>query len=336
MFSRLAGRKVIFITTKSTDYIRNRQEINMLTDSQAILTVIGSTYKHYPARLINVFRRLLFTDLHEYDAIVIGFAPQLIIPLFFRKIRSSGADVIIDFFISMYDTLCHDRRCFRPQSPIGKFLHKLDTYTLSRAGEVICDTNAHKNYFVEEFHVSPKKCHVLYLEADHSIFYPIETSRPQSLTGKALILYFGTGLPLQGTDIVLEAYSKLSDYDNIHTIFIGHPVSKREKDIIASTSNLTHIEWLPQDKLNEYINMADLCIAGHFNKSIAKASRTIPGKAYIYDATNKPMILGDNPANHEQFDPSDKYIYVPMGDADALTNTILEYLGYAVLNRDES
>lgn len=336
MFSELSGRKVLFITTKSTDYIRNRQEINMLTESQATLTVIGSTYKHYPARLIHVFRRLLFTDLHEYDAIVIGFAPQLLIPLLFRKIRSSGADVIIDFFISMYDTLCHDRQYFNPQSLLGKVLHKIDTYTLSCADEVICDTNAHKSFFVEEFHVSANKCRILYLEADHSMFYPIKTSRPQYLTGKSLVLYFGTGLPLQGTDIVLEAYSKLRDYNNIHTMFIGHPRSKREKDIIASTSNLTHIEWLPQDKLNEYINMADLCIAGHFNKSIAKASRTIPGKAYIYDATNKPMILGDNPANHEQFDPSDKYIYVPMGDADALTNTILEYFGYAVLKRGES
>ena len=336
MFSELSGRKVLFITTKSTDYIRNRQEINMLTESQATLTVIGSTYKHYPARLIHVFRRLLFTDLHEYDAIVIGFAPQLIIPLFFRKIRSSGADVIIDFFISMYDTLCHDRQYFNPQSLLGKVLHKIDTYTLSCADEVICDTNAHKSFFVEEFHVSANKCRILYLEADHSMFYPIKTSRPQYLTGKSLVLYFGTGLPLQGTDIVLEAYSKLRDYNNIHTMFIGHPRSKREKDIIASTSNLTHIEWLPQDKLNEYINMADLCIAGHFNKAIAKASRTIPGKAYIYDANNKPMILGDNPANHEHFNASRQCIYVPMGDADALAHTILEYFDFSTSDWNKS
>lgn len=119
-------------------------------------------------------------------------------------------------------------------------------------------------------------------------------------------------------------------------MFIGHPRSKREKDIIASTSNLTHIEWVPQDKLNEYINMADLCIAGHFNNTIAKASRTIPGKAYIYDATNKPMILGDNPANHERFNTSSQYIYVPMGDADALAHTILEYFDFSTSDRNKS
>lgn len=336
MFSMFSGRKVLFITTKSTDYIRNRQEINLLTKSEAILTVIGSTHKHYPARLLYVFRRLFFSDLKQYDYIIIGFAPQLILPLLIRRIRKTHALVIIDFFISMYDTLCLDRQWFDAQSLAGKLLHKLDTYTLSCADQVICDTKAHKDYFVEEFHVAPSICHVFYLEADHRLFYPIEVSRPQSLTGKSLILYFGTGLPLQGTDIVLKAYSKLSNYTNIHTIFIGHPSSQYEKEIIKSTANLTHIKWLSHDKLNEYINMADLCIAGHFNKRIAKASRTIPGKSYIYDAIGKPMILGDNPANHEQFDPSDKYIYVPMGDADALTNTILEYFGYAVLNRDES
>ena len=82
--------------------------------------------------------------------------------------------------------------------------------------------------------------------------------------------------------------------------------------------------------------MADLCIAGHFNNTIAKASRTIPGKAYIYDATNKPMILGDNPANHEQFNTSSQYIYVPMGDADALADSILKYFGYSISNLSDS
>ena len=46
-------------------------------------------------------------------------------------------------------------------------------------------------------------------------------------------------------------------------------------------------DWLPQEKLAEYIDMADLCLAGHFNAAVEKASRTIPGKAYIYQAMGK-------------------------------------------------
>ena len=69
--------------------------------------------------------------------------------------------------------------------------------------------------------------------------------------------------------------------------------------------------------------MADLCLAGHFNKDIEKAKRTIPGKAYIYEAMNKPMILGDNEATRELYNESMKGIYfVEMGDAEALAERI--------------
>ena len=75
------------------------------------------------------------------------------------------------------------------------------------------------------------------------------------------------------------------------------------------SDNVLYFDWLSQDKLAEYIDMADLCLAGHFNKNINKAKRTIPGKAYIYEAMNKPMILGDNSATHELYNEGNKNIY---------------------------
>lgn len=73
----------------------------------------------------------------------------------------------------------------------------------------------------------------------------------------------------------------------------------------------------------ETIAMADLCLAGHFNGSIQKAKRTIPGKAYIYEAMHKPMILGDNKANHERYSEKQEGIYfVEMGSAEKLADLI--------------
>lgn len=71
--------------------------------------------------------------------------------------------------------------------------------------------------------------------------------------------------------------------------------------------------------------MSDLCLAGHFNAHIKKAKRTIPGKAYIYQAMQKRMILGDNAANRELIceDPDSIY-YVEMGSADKLATLIRE------------
>ena len=60
-------------------------------------------------------------------------------------------------------------------------------------------------------------------------------------------------------------------------------------------TNICLQDWLMQEDLASHIAFCDLCIAGHFDARIKKAARTIPGKAYIYRAMNKPMILGDTP-----------------------------------------
>lgn len=92
-----------------------------------------------------------------------------------------------------------------------------------------------------------------------------------------------------------------------------------------SGSNIHYIQWLSQEKLSDYIAFSDLCLAGHFNKEINKAKRTIPGKAYIYRAMEKPMILGENPANHELYSEKEPGIsFVEMGSGKKLAEKILE------------
>ena len=100
---------------------------------------------------------------------------------------------------------------------------------------------------------------------------------------------------------------------------IGDVGNKYQK---PESANIEYIPWLSQEKLAEYIAMADVCLAGHFNKEIDKAHRTIPGKAYIYQAMEKRIILGDSRANRELFSESDQNYFVPMGDAQALADLI--------------
>ena len=55
-----------------------------------------------------------------------------------------------------------------------------------------------------------------------------------------------------------------------------------------------------------------------------KAKRTIPGKAYIYEAMGKKMILGDNSATRELYHEDELRYFVKMGDSKALADKILE------------
>lgn len=323
--SLIKNKKVLFITTKNIDYIRVAQEIKILEEEASGYSVIGSDSMHYAVRLITVYWKLLFARISGYDTVFLGFAPQLVFPVWGWKFRKRG--LVIDFFLSLYDTLCCDRKWIKADSLPGKLLHFLDKQVLHKADFILSDTRADGEYFCREFQVESQKLSVLYLLADKNIYHPLNLPRPERLRGKYIILYFGSVLPLQGTDIVLKAMERLKVYGEMYFFFIG-PVSDKHIGVpIPRASNIEYIDWLPQEKLAEHIGMADLCLAGHFNAVVEKASRTIPGKAYIYQAMGKRMILGENPANRELFDNDKNVIFVEMGDDRALAEAIVEEWG---------
>lgn len=315
-FKDIKGKRILYIATKNSDYLRLTQEIRMLREQGNTVTEIVSPSKSYFKRLLSVYRRLLFKDISEFDMVFVGFAPQLVLPVFGRKLRKKP--VVIDFFISMYDTLCYDRKKFRPKSLIGRMLKRLDRKTLAAADMTICDTKAHGRYFCGEFDYPAENMKVLYLEADTSIYYPREKEPNKDFT----VLYFGSVLPLQGVDVILKAIDLLKDEKGLRFVFVG-PLGKNNS---RTGENITeYINWLSQEELADRIASADLCLAGHFSGSIMKAKRTIPGKAYIYHAVGKPMILGDGPANHELFREDGSTVYFcKMGDPKALAELILK------------
>lgn len=316
MFEELQGKRVLFITTKNLDYIRNSQELRLLGKVATRVDVIGSNKSGYAGRLIKVYSKLLFSSMKAYDAVFVGFAPQLVLPFFGFKLRRKY--VVQDFFISMYDTLCCDRKIFKPNSFIGRILHWLDTKSLERSDLIICDTKVHGEYFASEFGAPKAKLQTLYLEADTNIYHPYGISKPAALKDKFVVLYFGSILPLQGVDVILETINLLKEHSNLHFIFIGPT-----KGTKPESENITYYDWLSQEELARTIDYADLCLAGHFNPNIEKAKRTIPGKAYIYQAMQKPMILGNNPANHELFEANEMIQFVEMGNTKALADIIL-------------
>lgn len=320
MKNAMKNKKVLFITTKNLDYIRNTQEIDIIKEVAESYKIIGSNSKSYIKRIAYVYFNILKTNFKNYNIVFVGFSPQLIIPFWKWKMKKNK--VIIDFFISMYDTFAFDRKKVKPKSIIGKLLKKIDITTIKRADMVISDTKAHGKYFEDEFGLQSNKLEVLYLEANTDIYYPMEVSKPEEYKNKFIVLYFGSILPLQGIDVVLETIEKLKNNKDIHFYMIG-PISEKYKKIESDT--VTYIDWLPQEKLANYIAFSDLCLAGHFNKESGKANRTIPGKAYIYRAMNKPMILGDNFATRELYSEDMEGIYFcEMGNSNKLADEILK------------
>lgn len=314
---RIRKKRVLFVTTKNIDYIRNTQEISFLEKYAGRLRLIYSNHKNYVIRILEVWWKLLASGW-GYDVVFFGFAPQLVAP-FFLKYRNK--EIVIDFFISVYDTLINDRKKFSAHNPIAAICRWVDAYVIQRADLIVTDTKADAEYFIREFHGDRDKFQTVYLEADRTIYYPREQCKRSDLAGKFAVLYFGSILPLQGADIVLEAIELLQDEKDIFFQVIG-PVAKKYR--IPIQDNVEYTDWLEQETLAEYIANADLCLAGHFSRSIDKAKRTIPGKAYIYSAMGKKMVLGDNKANRERYNDSDNVYWTEMGNAEALAEVILK------------
>lgn len=322
LINSIKNKKILFITTKNLNYIRIAQEINIIKDNAADTTIIGSYKMNYFSRLIYVFFKLLFLDTKNYDVVFIGHAAQLVVPFFKHKFKNNFT--IIDFFISLYDTGCFDRKYFKPDSIIGKILYQIDKSTIHFGQLIISDTLAHRDYFSKEFSVDKDKIITIYIKASINKALLNQLNKMDGATrdiSSFHVLYFGSILPLQGVDTILSAIN-LIKHENIHFTVIG-PINKHISALAPAGDNITYINWLSEEELYKYISTADLCLAGHFNNQIAKASRTIPGKAYIYQALNKPIILGDNPANHELFSSLNPDIYfVPMGDSLKLAKLI--------------
>ena len=329
------GKKVLFITPSDADYIRNRQEINILQKSARHLDIIAPKNIHgvNPTgimRLLSIDLKVVAANIKKYDVIFIGGIPQLIVPLIQFRLRKKV--LIIDFFISIYDTLVNDRQVLSPSNPLSRILKMLDRKALAGADHVVVDTREHAAYFSGMFGVDPDKMTVIYLEADKQIYYPRNVDKPRDLRDKFVVFFFGAMNPLQGAEVILESAGILEEHENIVFIIVGPYKKIRNFELYSKLKNVRFAaRWLPQAEIADYIAMSDLCLAGHFNAAVEKAARVIPGKAYSYLAMERPVIFGDNPANRELFSKDTNNVrfmknvhFVKMGDPAVLADKILE------------
>ncbi len=380
------GKNVVFITVKNSSYIRVTQ-IKRILEKEASSVRVYSSEKGNPLkRAMELRKRMDEIDFSGVDVVVAGFLPQLLWGKLLKAVGRTGVAwanggvaaggvrtvdagcleveasndqkkpvLVADMFLSLYDTVILDRKLFRDGWWVADYLRKLDKQVIESADLVLTDTSANAEFLSSLCGANKNKFETLYLEADEGIYKAKCLGEGCPSDEKTYnVLYFGTGLPLQGTDVVLEAFNLVSgddiyaDHDAIRSedksvggsedvnsatefrreivcTFVGGPrgIPSRVIKAAAGNPNVRLIKWLSQERLAKKIEEADLCIAGHFNLYIDKAARTIPGKAFIYDAMNKPMILGDTRANRELFSEDANHIFVKRGDPKALAEAIL-------------
>jgi glycosyltransferase involved in cell wall biosynthesis len=307
--------KLIFVTGREPDYPRNSQILKALTGLHEVIPVQTKATR-LSLRLLHLGLRLAFKKFGSAQAVFIGFYGHPLVPL--TRWRWKGP-LIFDAFVSTYDTLCNDRKLFKPGSPFGRLALRLDRLSCHLADAVIVDTRAQAAYFEKNLDVPPTKLQVIYVGCDEQLFKPLSVSNPS----KPTVLFYGTFLPLHGIETILKA-AKALDGQGFHFRLIGKGQeyeSARRLVSVMALKNIEFIDPVPLVRLPAIIAESTLCLGGHFGAS-EKAGRVIAGKTFQCLACAKPTIVGDNPANRELFTHARDVWMIPMADPLALAKAI--------------
>ncbi len=264
---------------------------------------------------------LRFFRSKEHDVIIVGYTGH--IDMFFVRLLNifRKKPVVFDAFISLYDTVIHDRGWFKESSIVARLLWWLDKTACRLSDLILLDTEEHIRYFSTEFRVPREKFLRIFAGAEPNIIHNGKAYRTQS--DGFTVVYTGTFIPLHGVETIVRS-AKLLEGEGVNFTLVGK--GERLSDIKSlahnlKIKNLNFIDrWVPVEELRNILISAQICL-GIFGTT-KKAQRVIPFKVYNCLALGKAVITGDTPAARELLRDGYNAILVPPGDPEALADAI--------------
>jgi glycosyltransferase involved in cell wall biosynthesis len=321
MMNKGQDTRILFTCGREPTYVRNAVIRNALARRYNVISVTTGL-RWLPLRYLMLTLKLI-AFRKPVDGMLVGFYGQ---PLMLLARKLTRQPILFDAYLSTYDTLCFDRKLFKPGSLISKLAFWIDCTSCAFADQIILDTKAHADYFHETFKVPSEKIHRLFVGCNENIFHT-QQDAPPIIEGR--VLAFGSYMPLHGMDVIVRAANLLQDDPRIHFHLIGRGMELKRVQHLAVEMHLPNVTFFPpvsQEQLSIEISKAAVCLGGHFG-STGKAARVIAGKTFIGMAMGKAVIVGDNPANRELLTPDHDALFCKMADPAALAGAIRTLTG---------
>ena len=257
----------------------------------------------------------------DYDIMVVGFAGHAIIPLAWLLAKLNRKKVILDLFVSEYDSVILDRKQHSPRSLTAFKLWLMDWLSCRLADLCLLDAEEHNKYMSQAYKVKPEKFKMVFVSCDQNIFYPREKKQNSD---KYIIHYHGSYSPIQGVPYIIKA-AKILKNENIQFNIIGKLKHHKPEIALAKDlglQNINFIDAMPYEQLSEQMTQADL-ILGMFGDT-DKAMHCSAFKIIEGMAIKKPVLTGDTPALHELSpNNSETCYFCNMADSQDLADKIL-------------
>ncbi len=240
------------------------------------------------------------------------------VPLAWVFSRLPRRKLVFDPLVSRYETRVLDRGDAREGSAQARHNWKIDRLTMRMSDLVLADTDAHAAFYIDEFDIDEKKVRTLYLGYDDTVFDRATAREPD---GTFRVLFYGSFLPLHGTDVIVEAARLLDDGFRFRIVGSGQTMDEfRERAEGIDGKRIELSGNVPENELPGLIAGADT-VLGVFGTT-PKTGMVIPNKVYQSMACGRPVVTADTPSVREIFTPGKHLVCVPPGDAVLLAGAL--------------
>ncbi|MBI3763489.1 MAG: glycosyltransferase [Chloroflexi bacterium] len=272
-----------------------------------------------PARMAGLWRQY-WRDVRRCDVIVVAEFSHTLVLFAWLIARMSGARLVFDPAVSLYEINVVARRTVSATSPRARYYWAVEWLALHLADLLVWYTEEDRAYFGAQYHLSESKSVAILPGVNTDLFRPLPGGTHEGFR----VHFNGAFLPTHGVEIILGAADRLRDQVAIHFELIGDGQTRAEAVATAERLGLTNVTFpgrAPIGEIPARIAQADVCL-GAFGDD-PKLQRLFVLKAGQAMACRKPVITADAPATRRVCQHGTDIWLVPPGDPSALAEAIL-------------
>lgn len=236
-----------------------------------------------------------------------------------RYARRHKLPLLMDPLTSAYDKQVHEKYHLAVNSLRARWLLRYERWLFSGADRVLADTPEHARFFNETLGVDRDKINIVYVGAEEPLFGPAPAA---AVDGELEVLFYGSFIPLQGPEIIVEA-ARLYQGPPVRWTLLGEGPLRVASQKRARGLSAVHFEnRTPYLELPARIHKAHILL-GVFGPT-AKAGRVMPNKVFQALACGRPLVTCRAPSYPEELLTAENsgITWVPAAEPQALADAV--------------
>ncbi|MHC4958791.1 MAG: glycosyltransferase [Planctomycetota bacterium] len=259
------------------------------------------------------------------DVVVVGYTGHLDVFLARALSVAWRTPVVLDAFLSPYDTVVGDRRLLDERSLAARSLFRLERLALRNADLVLTDTRAHSEFMARVFGLPRRRFLSVPVGSLVHELARVPVAVPAGGGGgerRPFTAFFcGSFVPLQGVPYILDAAERAPDI-RFHIVGDGPDGAIVQEEVERRAMDNVRLDrrFIPREEMEGHLARAD-AVLGVFGRT-DKSLRVVPCKVYDGLAAGLPVVTGGGPAPEELLTDGENALLVDRSDPGSLVKAL--------------